>query len=401
LETAVHLPWLVSAVQKVVPRFPFFQVEIRTGMFWYALVRRHDLPALEADVANPCMNPQLIGKKRWPFRLRVHGRTISGEFSHMLTDGIGALTFMRTLASEYATLAGFKTEAIHDLPVDGHPWIPQEWEDQSPQLALERPPKRALPEQAFHVPYKLASKGYYQYIHGFCDCQAVLALAKADGLSLTEYLASVLLYSYQQLLDVLVKQKQRITLRPLRLLVPVNLRTLFQSRTLRNFFAFSYPAIDPRLGDFSFEQICILVHHTMQAHVQAPNLLHQLSMNVAEERPLWKRITPLFIKNLVIAAVYALSGDRRYTCSYSNLGKVIMPLGQEALIQSWSFLPPPSPVCKINMTSISWKNELCISFGSMVEETELQRLFFEFLASRGVAVRVVSNQQMLEDYHEW
>ena len=51
--------------------------------------------------------------------------------------------------------------------------------------------------------------------------------------------------------------------KPVKVLLPVNLRTLFPSRSLRNFASYITPEIDPRTGDYTFSEICAAVHHRM------------------------------------------------------------------------------------------------------------------------------------------
>lgn len=69
--------------------------------------------------------------------------------------------------------------------------------------------------------------------------------------TITEYLNSVLLYALMQ------KQESEwhLKLRPVKIAMPVNLRRFFPSRTLRNFITMIYPGIDPRLGEYTFEEI--------------------------------------------------------------------------------------------------------------------------------------------------
>ena len=52
--------------------------------------------------------------------------------------------------------------------------------------------------------------------------------------------------------------------RPVKVLLPVNLRGLFPSRTLRNFASYVTPEIDPLLGDYSLAEICKILHYRME-----------------------------------------------------------------------------------------------------------------------------------------
>ena len=52
------------------------------------------------------------------------------------------------------------------------------------------------------------------------------------------------------------KVPRRSRRKPVKVLLPVNLRTLFPSRSLRNFASYITPEIDPRTGDYTFSEIC-------------------------------------------------------------------------------------------------------------------------------------------------
>ena len=80
---------------------------------------------------------------------------------------------------------------------------------------------------------------------------------------MTEYLNAVLLWA------LLEKQKNDRVFRPkpVTLALPVNLRSFFPSKTLRNFISMVYPSIDPRMGEYTFEEIVTQVHHLSLIHI--------------------------------------------------------------------------------------------------------------------------------------
>ena len=49
----------------------------------------------------------------------------------------------------------------------------------------------------------------------------------------------------------------------------------------------------------------------------------------------------------------------------------------------------PNPRMKKNCAVLSFRDDLSVSFGSVVESRELERLFFTHLARAGMRVRVV------------
>jgi hypothetical protein len=403
LDHPVRLACLERALADTMARFPYFNVQLRKGLFWYHMEYLPAQPPVEADSVNPCMRAELIGHGHWPFRVRAFNRRISVEFSHMMTDGTGALTFLRVLVTRYFECIGVACSGLPGLPRVGETPDPREWEDSYPLVVVDSPaslPRIRAEAPAFRLPGQLVPAGTYRVISGLLPAGRVLSLAKAQGISITEYVGSALLYCLQDIQERHLAEGRGYLglkeLRPIRLNVPVNLRPLFDSPTMRNFFSFADPGIDPRLGKWTFAEICEQVHRHMRFQVQEKRMRLLISRNVRGETAVLNRLIPLFVKDLILQGVYSFLGDRRFSTSLSNLGRVEMPPELKDRLSHWVFIPPPSPVSKVNCTMLSWNDTLCISFGSMIGGNELEREFFRFFSGQGVPVYIESNAEWFE-----
>ena len=98
------------------------------------------------------------------------------------------------------------------------------------------------------------------------------------------------------------------------------------------------------------------------------------------------------MKNLILPGVYRFLGENNYTSGFSNLGRVTLPPAMEEHVESFDFYPPPSTGNKIKCTALSYKGELRVSFGSLIESTEIERLFFCTLRKNGIPIRIESNR---------
>lgn len=397
----VRLSVLEDALSDLLDRFPYFHVQLRRGLFWYYLeTHRAAEPSVEADSVNPCMNADLIGKGHMPVRVRAFNTRISVEFSHMVTDGTGALTFLRALVNRYCELSGVPCSPMEGLPRAGEPVDPREWEDSYLDAIVDSTsglPRIPAPENSFRIPSTLLPAGTYRVISGLLSARAVVALAKGHGISLTEYVGAVLLWCLQDIQERRVATQGRWEkVRPIRLTVPVNLRPMFDSRTLRNFFLFVDPGIDPRLGRYTFDEIADQVHHQMRFNLQKKRMRHLITRNVRGEQSVLNRLMPAFVKDAVLQVVFHFLGDRRYSMGLSNLGRVQMPVELDDLLSHWVFVPPPSPVSKVNCAMLSWQDTLCVSFGSMARGAELEKEFFRFFSSQGLQVYIESNAEWCE-----
>lgn len=85
---------------------------------------------------------------------------------------------------------------------------------------------------------------------------------------------------------------------------------LFPSKTLRNFITMIYPGIDPRLGEYTFEEIVTQVHNYMRYYLNEKLLRGDITTNAETQRNPFIRVVPLFIKDLVVRQFYTKIQDK-------------------------------------------------------------------------------------------
>ena len=152
---------------------------------------------------------------------------------------------------------------------------------------------------------------------------ALKECAKAHGVTVTELLCAAMMQAICQLQAEKVPQRSRR--KPVKVLLPVNLRNLFPSKTLRNFASYITPEVDPRMGDYTFDEICAAVHHRMGLENNPQTMRAKFAANVASEQSPLLRVMPLFIKNLAMKAVFDTVGECKSCLCLSNLGVVRLP----------------------------------------------------------------------------
>ena len=392
LKEPVSLPLIKRALYEVMPRFPYYQVSLKQGFFWYFLDTNPRTPPVEGDSLSPCMDFPLKKRGMFLFRIRIYKSRIAVEFSHILTDGTGALIFLKTLTARYLNLKGIPIEAddaFGILDIEGTP-DPEEFED-----AFQKNFNRRLPESgrgvpAYHIKEPLLPGGKYNVITGIMSVSELKEQAASYSISLGEYLTARLIEAFQKYMNAPGREKEKK--KPIRMNVPVNLRGLYPSKSMRNFFLSVEPWIDPRLGHYEFKEICAKVHHYMRYEVDQKFLNQQITRNVKGELKLLNRLFPLFTKNMFLPAVYRLLGENNYTSGFSNLGRISLPPVMEEHVESFDFYPPPSTGNKLKCTALSYNGELRVSFGSLIDSTEIEKLFFRSLRKNGVRVRIESNR---------
>jgi len=393
LDSPVEPEPLTRALHAVLPRFPSFQFRLKAGFFWYSLVEDLSLPPVFPESTSPCL--RFRKKTRNLFRVRWFRRRLAVEFSHALTDGIGAATFLRALTAEYLHLTGSPDDDPEDLRRVRTLPDPAEGSDDFQGLYDPTLPRYETWDRAYQHPGLMVPKGFYAVTTGRLPLQSVLTLAKDRGSTLTEFLAATLLASFQEAFLDLPFRERRRRARPLRLVLPVNLRRVFGSKTLRNFFVVVPVEIDLRLGPYDFEEILRKVHHQLQAEMDPKLLRKQIMRNLRGELHPVGRLLPLPLKSLVLRSVFG-SYEKRHTTSLSNLGQVTWPAPWSNRIRDVEFTPPPSPYCRLNAGVVSFGDILTVTFGNLSVDSSVERVFFTRLRRQGLPVVVESNRAFLE-----
>jgi NRPS condensation-like uncharacterized protein len=180
--------------------------------------------------------------------------------------------------------------------------------------------------------------------------------------------------------------------KPIKVLIPVNLRKLFPSKTMRNFALYTTPEIDPRLGTYSMEEICRAVHHRVGLEVDAKQMSMKIEANVGSERMLLLRITPLFVKNIVMKAVFDAVGERKSCLTVSNLGAVRLPDVMTPYVERMDFILGVQATAPYNCGVLSYGDTLYVNFIRNIREPELETRFYEVLRELGLSATVESNR---------
>ncbi|MBB6479490.1 hypothetical protein [Spirochaeta isovalerica] len=386
----VHAGKLQKALDKTMKRFPYFNVQIQRGMFWYFFETNEHNPIVERDSLYPCMAANVKRNRMYLFRVRAFNRRIAVEFSHILTDGTGALIFLKTLLLQYFRELGLNADPGLDEFIfnpEARP-DPGEYEDSFKKVYNKKIPFNRRQQRAFHLPEKLMRAGHYNVVTAIIPAEKLLDKSREYKVSLTEFLTALLIESYRQYCADNLKPCHW---KPIVINVPVNLRPIFNSRTMKNFFLSMEPAIDPRLGEYTFDEIVSKVHHYMRHEVDSKVLNQQITRNVKGEMNTFVRLMPLLLKNMVLPIIYNLLGENNYSGSLSNLGRITMPEKLSGEIERFEFIPAPSTGLKTKAGFLSWGGNIYISFGRLTNDSPVERIFFRKMRKMGIPVKIESN----------
>lgn len=383
LKQKINNAALQKTIRDIENRFPYYKVRLKPGFFWYYLEHR-DMPiVLEQDHGMPCRS---FNKKELMFRVLMAEKSISVEFSHILTDATGALEFLKTLLVVYFSYTGIRCSKHYPFLRPSDVPHEEEYEDAYGRYFQKTVSQRMPFHSAFHLPFSLNRSPRLNIVKMEMPADRILEKARSYGASITEYLVSIYLFSLQEIYESLPAIRKRTSNKICRIEVPVNLRKMFTSGSMRNFSLYVMPEIDFRLGHYSFEEIIKTVFHLMKLETDQKLINKILTRNVLGERnPLVRRI-PLFIKAFLFSKVY-LFGTSRYSGVVTNLGKISFPEEINALVDQVVFIPPPpSKLLKVNCGVAGFDNKLILSFANISTSDALERQFLRFLSREGIEV---------------
>lgn len=381
---------LQIAVDKTLPRFPTYKSAIRKGLFWrYLEPNNRPGPFVQRDINNPCMPMPFKANNRYLLRIYYYDCRISLEAHHSLGDGTGGMYLLQTITAQYLRELGASIRCDgFVLDIQEKP-DPEELEDAYMRYsnADVRPPRPS--EKTYRV--RGTKEPFYtlNIINGILSASQVKDVAKQYHVTITEYLNAVLLHA------LLEKQESDKPLKrlPVRIAMPVNLRRFFPSKTLRNFITMIYPSVDPRLGEYSFEEIVLHVHNYMQYYINEKFLRGDITTNAATQRHPLIRIVPLFLKDFVVRLFYTRVQDKNSSAGLTNMGALKVPEDMVPYLERFDICMGQPFSRRTNCAIISFQDTLTIGFASSIKEADVERYFFRRLVQDGIHVTIESNRE--------
>lgn len=385
---------LQIALDVTVRRFPSIAVRVKTGFFWYYLEEIPHAPRIIDEKPYPLSRMMFDDIRKCAFRVIHYENRIAVEFFHALTDGNGGLIFLKTLVSEYLYQKhGVKVPLGNGVLDRLEEPIPDETEDSFFKYAGKKSASRK-DTTAFKLTGTREEDGFKTNTTFLLNADEIAKKAKALGVTVTAYLAAAMIMAT---LDIQKQSKSsRQKKRPVKILIPVNLRKLFPSRTLRNFALYASPGVDPMLGDYHFEEVAGIVQHQMKLMITDKQMAAAIATNINSEKLLVVKLAPLFIKNIVLKTIFNLVGERKSCFSLSNLGLVTMPKEFTDYVNRMDFVLGVQAAAPYNTGVVTYNGTLCLNVIRNIEEPLLETALYRVFKKLSLNVRVESNSRIKE-----
>ncbi|MGI5967875.1 MAG: hypothetical protein ACOX65_13205 [Anaerotruncus rubiinfantis] len=373
---------LRQALDRTLEAFPLYRSVLRKGLFWYYLEASEREASIHEEDTRPCAPLYDRVRKNLLFKVTYYQNRINLEVYHALSDGTGALQFLRLLAYHYLTLRHAGDFPEGPPPMDYDASFAQKKADSFRKYYSEAPPR--LPE---HAPSAVRVRGArltehrIRVIEGHLSAKAAVALAREHGASVTAFLAAALLCAIHEEIPVRYRKK------PVVLTVPVNLRNYFPSESARNFFGtinvgYGFPE------GWTFPDVVAAVAQSFTEELTADRLRQRMNEFSALEHNALARIMPLAAKDVVMQLANRFK-KREVTGMLSNIGRIAMPEALRPYIRLFDVFTSTN---RVNLCMCSYGDTMALSFTAPFVSTDIQKNFFRILSGFGLSITIHSNQ---------
>ncbi len=375
---------LQEALERVLPWFDVFNVRIRYGVFWYYFeTNQKPAPEVKEEYRYPCQFISPNRNRNYLFRVNYYRNRINLEVFHVLTDGMGGITFLKELTYQYLRLAH---PELQEKMGDGLCSDTSLNREDSYLKNYKKSHKKGYKtERAFLVKGEKLKPLQLGVMHGYMPIKALKKACGQYGVSINEYLVAAFLWSiYKECLHGMPSK------RPISSCVPVNLRPYYDSITMKNFFVIVSAVFRPTEESYEFGEVVQIVAESLRSQINREHLENLFAYNVSNEKNFILRAVPLFIKNLAIRHVYHSSALAN-TTTVTNIGNIQVREEYQGYVEGFGAFLSMSEGQNIKGTICSYRDTLVFTISSSLADVSVQRGFFRRLSEDGIPVKIETN----------
>ena len=382
LRDDIDRDFLQQALDSTIVLFPFYRSVLRRGVFWYYFENTELIPEVSEENKLPCSMLYHKNRRSLLFEVTYYKKRINLEVFHALTDGTGALSFLKTLLYYYITRRYEKSFGgkLPDLEYDAS--ISQKMDDSFlKHYTGNQKPKKIKLAKAFRIQGRRSIDNRIKVLEGEMPIKEVIDLAHRYHCTLTVYLTALFIMSIYS--EMPVRNRKN----PVVLTIPVNLRTYFPSATARNFFGTISIRYHFGKNNGKIEDIIEEVKKSFERELTEDKLREHMNRLSALEHNAFMRVVPLFIKDVVLRFANYLS-DRTITATLSNVGKITL---SEELVPYINMFNCFTSAKRPQIAICSFQSKLVVSFSSPYEGTDIQKNFYRMLTQENVPITCSAN----------
>lgn len=383
LKEQVNPDILLIAVKKALDKFSSFRVRMKKGFFWYYFEYNTKEPIIDKEHQYPCTYIDPKTNNNYLFKVTYFENKINIDIFHSLTDGNNGNNFFKEIIYTYIELAhseDFECELRTDRKYNYNV------EDSYIQNYDKKAKSNSSSKKAYIIRGKNTLPGIIGVIHQIINLSQLKDICKNKNCTITQYLTAVLIMCiYEE------NYKNTNSKKPIKVCIPVNLKRYFNSDTLNNFF--SYITLETYIKKYeldNFDKILEFVKNEFNNRLTEDEIIKTMSGNVKLGNNTFIKLIPLFLKKIFVRLAYI--EIRKYTTiTFSNIGRIGIIGKYREYIEHFLFLIAPESVEKIKCSVCTFENELILTFTTILDDSKIEKRFYEFIKSEGIEINIESN----------
>ncbi len=378
MKETVCIETLQKAVNRITLRFPTVIAGIRQSFFKYHIVPNRIPPRVKEE--KECLAPMTEKEiESCAFRVFCSGNRIVTEIFHSLTDGYGGMVITNTLVAEYLQLKYSISVPVTEmvLDVDCNAKKEELADDYFTYAGKKaKPPKH---RNVYQIPGKAKSDYRVRTTTNIYMADTILNTAHYYGVTATTLFTAIMAASVMDIQYRYLAEGKRK--KAVQIMVPVNLRKLFSSQTLRNFSLYALCCMETQNEEKSFEELLCSVGDQLAEQTTKDYMEALMAMNTKAARfPMYQAV-PLSLKCIILRLVHQLFGECNSCISISNLGTISLPEVLDDFIEGIDFMLTPRIRSPYNCGVVTFHGRISINFSRLCRNPELEEIFFNKLES--------------------
>ena len=368
---------LQEALNQTIQKYPVFLSVMRKGLFWHYLEKSELRPVVREEYKEPFSSLYVRDKKTLLFEVTYYKKRINFEVFHALTDGTGATEFLRELVKNYLYL--IHEEDLEPVELSNQYLTVKDQEDDSFSRYYDPDFPRKKKKKIRAVQIKKGGKGYeeLQINEASMSVKELLGIAREKKVSMSVLLTAAFICAIHEEMSRMQEKK------PVILMVPVNLRKIFPSDSMLNFFGYIEPGYQFGGGKDSFEDVLEAVKLYFKENLSKEHMAGRMNELIAIEKHKILKWAPLELKNRCIRAG-AKMAEQEVTAVLSNMSVVKMPEDYAQYIEKFGVYTSTN---RTELCICSFQDTLSLGFTSRYDSTNIQRNFYRILKELGASVK--------------
>lgn len=385
LNTVIDQDKLQEALDKTIALRPEFQVRIRRGFFWHYMEQTNERAIVREEEDRPC--PVLYGNQYrgvLHYRVTYFGNRINVDMFHAISDGTGALMFLKLLVLNYLKLVypGELDEVTlqdggsnDDRNQNSYAQFYEDTDGPIPKTILNKKKK------AYHIQSRKLPYDQLRFYEIHMEANEQLHKAKEIGVTLTSYLGAQLMLAIHKDRPSMLRSK------PITISLPVNLRNYYPSETIRNFFN-NVDVSHVFTGEETVETLAKEFDRKLRENTDKTLIQKQMNRYESIERLFFTRLVPLFIKQPVVKG-FTKKEAKTVTAVLSNLGPQKLPE------QMQKYITGISDFCstdRLFITATTYQNDMVLGVATAYAGTGVLKRLINALKTEDSEVTVYASE---------